>query len=298
MRPRPQKRESTMEHRADASQRAVDFTVRHTSRDRCWTGFVATLFDATSGTDETRFSAHSVSMHVGRPVGITTRCDGLVAHRLQVPGDVKIVPAGYSRTWEVEAPTTKITLGLSPQLMWTAADDMGIPCDATAITPQLHVRDPHIEHIAWAVKAELETSAPFGRVYADSLGLALAIHLLRRYRKAATLPGATALSSKRLNQVLTYIREHICEDLTLAELAQVAHVSQSHFKVVFKRAIGAPVHEYVVRTRVSHALDLLLDDDAPLSEVALRAGFANQSHMALCMRRCTGKTPSTIRAGM
>jgi AraC family transcriptional regulator len=290
------KRDTTMEHRADASQRAVDFTVRQTSRDRCWTGFVATIFDATSGVDETRFSAHSVSMHVGRPVGITTRCDGLVAHRLQVPGDVKIVPAGYTRIWEVEAPTTKITLGLSPQLMWTAAEEMGIPFDATAIMPQLHVRDPQIEHIAWAVKAELETATPFGRVYADSLGLALAIHLLRRYGKTATISPTSGVASKRLNEVIAYIRDHIAEDLTLAELAGIAHVSQSHFKVVFKRAIGVPVHEYVVRTRVSHAIDLLLGDDAPLSEIALRAGFANQSHMALCMRRVTGKTPTAIRS--
>ncbi|MBV9102187.1 MAG: helix-turn-helix domain-containing protein, partial [Candidatus Eremiobacteraeota bacterium] len=49
------------------------------------------------------------------------------------------------------------------------------------------------------------------------------------------------------------------------------------------------------RRRVDVALDLLVTNDAPLTEVALRAGFANQSHMALHMRRLTGKTPSALR---
>jgi AraC family transcriptional regulator len=65
--------------------------------------------------------------------------------------------------------------------------------------------------------------------------------------------------------------------------------------VLFKRSMGVPVHEFVIRTRVDHAMDLLLGNDVPLSEIALQAGFANQSHMAHCMRRITGKTPSSLR---
>jgi AraC family transcriptional regulator len=286
-----------MQQRADISPIDCDvqFTVRHTSRDRYWTGFVATVYDASVGVDETLFSTHSVSMHVGAPVGITTRCDGAVARRLQVAGDIKIVPAGFSRTWEVEGPTTKLSLNVSPALVLTAADEMGVNPNRIAIAPQLHVRDPHIEHIAWAIKAELEASAPLGRLYADSLGLALAAHLLRRYGEAARSECVARLSQRRLRHVMDHIRDHLADDLTLAELAAIANVSQSHFKYLFKRSVGVPVHEFVIRARVDHAVDLLVGEDAPLSEIALRAGFANQSHMALCMRRITGKTPSSLR---
>jgi AraC family transcriptional regulator len=275
--------------------RAVDFTIRHSSRDRGWTGFVATVYDATSGVDETLFSNHSISMHVGVPVGITTRCDGAVARRLQVPGDIKIVPAGFSRTWEVEAPTTKLSMNVSPSLLLTAAEEMGMKPSAACVRPQLHVRDPRIEHVGWAIKAELEAGAPLGRLYADSLGVALAAHLLRRYGTRPERAGATALPERRLRRVIEHIRDNPSADLTLAELAGIAAVSRSHFKVLFRRSVGVPVHEYVVRARVDYAVDLLLADDAPLSEIALRAGFANQSHMALCMRRLTGKTPGSLR---
>jgi AraC family transcriptional regulator len=278
-----------------ARDRDIEFTVRHSSRDRCWTGLVATIYEATPGFDETLFSNHSVSMHVGTPVGITTRCDGAVSRRFQVPGDIKIVPAGFSRIWEVEGLTTKITIGVNPSLVRTAADEMGVNADRVAIVPQLHVRDSQIEHIAWAIKAELESDAPFGRLYADSLGLALAAHLLRRYGRVPQPAHLSGISQHRLRRVVAHIRDHLADDLTLAELAGIANVSQSHFKVLFKRSTGVPVHEYVIRARVDYAVDLLLNDDAPLSEIALQAGFANQSHMALCMRRLTGKTPAALR---
>ena len=275
--------------------REVDFQIRRSSRDRLWTGLVATIYEASSGVDETLFTSHCVSMHLGPPVGITTRCNGAVSRRLQIPGDVKIIPAGFSRIWEVEAPTTKLSLNLSPTLVQSAAADMGMKPDCVAIVPQLHVRDAHIEHIAWAIKAELETSAPLGRLYADCLALALAAHLLRRYGQAAQPSRPAGLPRRRLQRVLDHIGEHLADDLTLAELATIANVSPSHFKVLFKKSLGVPVHEYVIRTRVDYAIDLLLHDDAALSEIALRAGFANQSHMALHMRRLTGKTPSALR---
>ena len=65
--------------------------------------------------------------------------------------------------------------------MCSAAAAMHLDLDRIAISPQLHLRDPHIEHIAWCAKVELENPAPFGRLYGEMLGLALATHLLRRY---------------------------------------------------------------------------------------------------------------------
>jgi AraC family transcriptional regulator len=72
-------------------------------------------------------------------------------------------------------------------------------------------------------------------------------------------------------------------------------VSPSHFKALFKQAVGLPVHQYVIRSRVDFAIDLLRDGKLPLSDVALQAGFANQSHMARCMRRVAGVTPGAVR---
>jgi AraC family transcriptional regulator len=184
---------------------------------------------------------------------------------------------------------------LSALLMLSAADAMGVNPDHVDIAPQLHVRDPRIEHIGWAVKAELEASEPFGRLYGESLGLALAAHLMRGYAPSRMPRGDVRLSRRRLQRVLDYIRDHLSQDLSLSELAELIGMSPSHFKVIFKQSMGLPVHRYVIRSRVEYATDLITRGKLSLSDVALQAGFANQSHMARSMKRLTGVTPSAVR---
>lgn len=106
------------------------------------------------------------------------------------------------------------------------------------------------------------------------------------------------LPRRRLLRVLERIADCPDGSLTLAELARLADVSPSHFKVLFKQSMGLPVHQYVIRKRVEYAVELLANTDAPLCEVALRAGFANQSHLSLWMRRATGRTPGALRRTM
>jgi len=118
---------------------------------------------------------------------------------------------------------------------------------------------------------------------------------LRRYGAPSRI--AKGLPKRRLQQVTDYIHEQLAHDLSLAELAGIAEVSPSHFKALFKEAVGVPVHQYVVRCRVEYAIDLLTRDAAPLRDIALQAGFSHQSHMARCMRRITGKVPSELVRG-
>ena len=75
----------------------------------------------------------------------------------------------------------------------------------------------------------------------------------------------------------------------------MAGVSVSHLKTLFRRSTGLPVHQYVLRRRVERARLLLERGELPLSQIALEAGFAHQSHMARCMRRLLGTTPAALR---
>jgi AraC family transcriptional regulator len=276
--------------------REMVFRVRTSSAERHWDGFDAILYEASAGFSEQQFVRHNVSMQVGRPLLVTSRCNGETLRRLQVPGDVKIVPPGVPRVWETESATIKLSMYLSPTLMFSTAEAMGVDPDRVAIAPRLHVRDPRIEYIGWAVKAELEAAEPLGRIYGDSLGIALASHLLRAYAPVAAQRDNDRLPRRRLTRVLGYVRANIASDLSLAELAKIAGVSPSHFKTLFKETVGMPVHQYVIRRRVEYAAELLQAGDCALADVALQAGFANQSHMARCIRRMLHVTPAGLRA--
>ncbi len=89
---------------------------RASSNDRHWNGFDAILYEASAGYSEQQFVRHNVSMQIGRPLLVTSRCNGETLRRLQVPGDVKIVPPGMPRVWETESATIKLSMYLSPLL--------------------------------------------------------------------------------------------------------------------------------------------------------------------------------------
>ena len=277
----------------------MQFSLRASSKGRAWAGFEAAIYDTSGGLVE--FSAvqhYNVSMHVGAPVIASCRCDGPINKRLQIPGDIDLVPFGCSVAWEDDGPTSVLAMNLAPSLIRSVAESMHLNPDRIQIEPHLQIKDPRLQHIGWALKAELEAVDPFGRLYAESLGTALAVHLLRRYAPAARIPQQRGLSRRQLRQVTDYIQEHIGYDLSLAELATIAGVSSSHLKALFKESTGLPVHQYIIRRRVDYAVELLSRGRhrLKLSDVALQAGFADQSHMARCMRRVIGMTPSSVHA--
>ncbi|MBD5655742.1 MAG: helix-turn-helix transcriptional regulator [Candidatus Eremiobacteraeota bacterium] len=270
----------------------MEFAVRKT---RSWTGFDATIYDTSGGLSEiTAFANHGLIMHIGTPITVTCRCGRSVHRRLQLPGDFAIIAAGHPGAWAHDGPTALLIVNVTRSLIRSAAQAMNFEADVTLVQPLVHLKDPHVEHIGWALMAELETNEPVRDLYADSLGLALAAHLLRRYTQAVPrLVGG--LSEHRLQRVLDYIPDHLAGDLSLIELAEIAEVSPSYLKVLFKQLAGMPVHQYVMRSRVEYAAGLLRSGHLTLTAVALEAGFADQSHMSRCMRRVAGVSPQTLR---
>jgi AraC family transcriptional regulator len=137
-------------------------------------------------------------------------------------------------------------------------------------------------------------SEPYGRLYADSLGLALAAQLIKRYAPIVQ-PRLRNFSKRRLSAVIDYIYDNLAQDLSLNELAVVAGLSPTHFNTLFKEATGQPAHRFIVLCRVEHAMSLLANRKLNLTEVASLAGFCDQSHMARCMRRVAGVTPAVVK---
>ena len=234
---------------------------------------------------------HRLLVHVGAPARGVWRSHDVVYS----DGDIDLFPAGVSEEWELIDAITALDIRLSPLLLQRAAADMGLDPDGTGLEPHCHFRDAQIEHIAWALDAERQAGYPSGLLYSESLGMALAVHLLGR--DTTPIMAGRGLTPAQVRRVTAYIEDHLDDDLSLARLAEVAGVSASHLKLLFRRSLGLPVHAYVVQRRVERAKALLLRGDLPVSQVALEAGFAHQSHMARWMRRLLGVTPTSVMRG-
>ena len=234
---------------------------------------------------------------VGPPVRVSCRAEGLSQLGVTVAGDVYIVPAGMSTVWEIEGAITALLVRVPQALLEKVASETERDGSATEIVPRLLTRDPQIEHIAWALKAEFEGGDTNGGLFLDSLGTALALHLLARHssRSLAPDPVKGGMPVPRLRKLLAYIEDNLDGPLTLASLAEVVDLSSSHLRALFRQSMGLSVHQYVVRRRVERARTLLESGKHSSTEVALASGFAHQSHLARQMRRILGVTPTEVR---
>jgi AraC family transcriptional regulator len=237
-------------------------------------------------------SDHHVSVHAGGPVRISCLPTG--SRCVRSVNEIDVFPAGVSEDWFEDDASEHLRLRLPDSLVRVAAEEMGLDPDRASIAPRCLFRDVQIEHIAWALAEEDRATSPHGLLYRESLGMALAVHLLARY--PARAPELRAgLSAQALARITEYIEAHLTEDVSLLRLARVSGVSASHLRALFKRTVGIPIHEYVIQRRVERARMLLVQSALPASQVAAEAGFSHQSHMARCMRKLLGFTPSSVR---
>lgn len=235
---------------------------------------------------------HVLCLHLGEPVPVSYRWESHERQGVRLHGQFCVVPAGASTRWILSRPATSLLLRLSPAVLRDTAETMGMNACGDALAPAIHVRDAQVERIGWMMKAEARDGHPGGRLFADSLAAALASRLLalESRRPAPTAEPHNALSAWRLRQVLDYIEAHLDQDLALADLADTAGFSVSHFKSLFKRTVGMPAHQFVLRRRVARAQAHLRDGRMSRTQVALETGFAHPSHMARCLRRFAAET--------
>ena len=82
----------------------------------------------------------------------------------------------------------------------------------------------------------------------------------------------------------------------LARDVRLAGVHPSHLAHTFRARLGTSVGEYVRRLRVEWAAERLGDSDAPISAIAIQAGFSDQSHLTREMVRRLGVSPARLRS--
>jgi len=236
-----------------------------------------------------------ISIHVGQPVHVVCRCDGIVHRRLQAHGDIDIVPAGTAGYWEDDGPASALVVRLPHDFLRAAANDMGLDPAQAALARRLQIRDAQIESFGWNLKAELEVRRPGHRLYTESLCQALAVHLLRHHAKGkAAVVTRAGLTRRQLARVLRLVEAEMDRELPLARLAEAAGLGLSQFKALFKRSVGLAPHQYVLHRRVERARHLLETERMPIAEAAAATGFAHQSHLARNMRRLIGVTPRQL----
>ena len=241
-------------------------------------------------------------------------------------GDLVVLPLG-NRHWMRDAPRSPVT-ELEEILTTTPLDAgrhlryggsgpaTGLLCGGLTVEsgpahpvlrslpPAVVIRGTRGRPAGWLsatlemLTAETAAGAPGAQEVVTRLADVLLIQALRAALRQLESSAGAGLLALRDRQIATAIRLiHAQPDYgwTVGELAGRVALSRSAFSARFRNLAGESPLRYVTRTRLAHAAALLRTTDAPLAQIAARAGYGTEFSFSKAFKRTFGVAPGAYR---
>jgi AraC family transcriptional regulator len=162
--------------------------------------------------------------------------------------------------------------------------------------PSYAAPDPFLHEIVAALSSASQIKDPAANLFTESLFNAACARILHNYAAARyTLSGPSRLTDDQLRTAIDYIHDHIGGSLELGAISRAAGLSQFHFARLFKAATGLTPFQFVTRTRMKRAKELLGQTRLPVFEIADRVGYQKPSHFSARFRSVWGCSPDAFR---
>jgi AraC family transcriptional regulator len=153
------------------------------------------------------------------------------------------------------------------------------------------VRSPFVQQFGDRLDAELAAPDSMSAMIVEALATEVIVFGWRAgQRRDQPRKGPWAERARRL------IEHDFASPLSLAGIAAAVGVHPVHLARQFRASHGCTVGEYIRRVRVAFARHQLATSGRPIAEIALAAGFSDQSQLTKSFKRVTGQTPAVYRA--
>lgn len=136
-----------------------------------------------------------------------------------------------------------------------------------------------------------DTALAADSVLLSGLLLELIYTLSRDSARYLRLENKKSNHEKMIEDTLTYIKEHLTEDLSLRTVSEKMSFSPIHFHNCFRASTGKTLRDYVEEKRVAKAVNLLVSTNKNLTEIAYECGFSSQSYFSFVFKRRMGAAP-------
>jgi AraC family transcriptional regulator len=248
-----------------------------------------------------RSKQHLVCLHhFDRPIKLERTLDGRNRRENSAKGDIAFVPADAPAMLRFGSDDPERVISYSylifePSYLADLALSNGIggPLD---FIPTFATPDPFLHGIASALASAPRVKDPAGNLFVESLLNAACARILHTYAKVRyRLSGPPRLTDDQLRRAIDYIHDHIREALDLGSISRAAGLSVFHFARLFKAATGDSPFQFVTRTRMERAKELLRKTRLPISDVAERVGYQQPSHFSGRFRSLLGCSPDAYR---
>lgn len=104
-----------------------------------------------------------------------------------------------------------------------------------------------------------------------------------------------APESDRMRRALSFIREHLSEEIVVRRIAEEVCLSERQFGRAFREETGETPAKAVERLRAEAARPMVESTSEPIEEIALRVGFADPERMRRAFLRLFGHPPQALR---
>jgi AraC-like DNA-binding protein len=159
------------------------------------------------------------------------------------------------------------------------------------------VVDPVVVSLVAALRPAFARPHEASALFVDHVVLAVCAHLVQRY--GGLLPSACltkgGLTPAQVLRAKDLLASKLDGDLHVADIAKECGISRQYFIKAFKTTVGCAPYQWLQRQRVDLAKDLLGNTRMPISEIALKCGFADQSHLTRVFAALMGVPPAAWR---
>ena len=233
-----------------------------------------------------------------RPINMEVR-EATGIHQVTLaPGTGWFVPAGESLSVRVRCarPHAYVRMSIDPLYFERLVSSREHSAAPVALRRAYGIGGPQVQHLLAALTAEAGAGTPTGLAFVDTLVAALALQIVQQagVTQHHVEPARGGLAPVVRRRVLELMDAQSDRQLTLDVLAREAGLSLTHFARAFKESVGRAPHQHLMTLRLERARRLLEAPDAALSDVAARAGFADQSHFTRLFKRQFGITPGAF----
>lgn len=125
--------------------------------------------------------------------------------------------------------------------------------------------------------------------YLDGEIYCAALELMIILAKSATAEGNTNFDS--LQKVVNYINKHISEQMTIDEIGKACYISKYHLCRTFKRKTGLTIMDYILKTRIVMAAELLRMGNLSVTHISSVCGFSSPSYFSRVFKEEMGVSP-------
>jgi len=94
-----------------------------------------------------------------------------------------------------------------------------------------------------------------------------------------------------IQKTIDYIKLNLSSDMSLEKLACDAGFAPTYFHKLFKASTGKTIREYIEDQRIKKSINLLINTDMTLTQIAYECGFSSQSYFSYAFKRNMGMTP-------